>query len=128
MRYLQNFIEKPSLSMKKFWKSMNYEDKDTAINPNIFNSINNILINNIEITKAEKKAIEDEINNKSEKNTDQNNDALNKTNNETGIETEEENNSDIKDKVRLNQIMSKNDRDKINQIKIDLSNINSNTN
>jgi len=107
---------------------MNYEDKDTAINPNIFNSINNILINNIEITKAEKKAIEDEINNKSEKNTDQNNDALNKTNNETGIETEEENNSDIKDKVRLNQIMSKNDRDKINQIKIDLSNINSNTN
>jgi len=107
---------------------MNYEDKDTAINSNIFNSINNILINNIEITKAEKKAIEDEINNKSEKNTDQNNDALNKTNNETGIETEEENNSDIKDKVRLNQIMSKNDRDKINQIKIDLSNINSNTN
>lgn len=124
LRYLINFIDKPDPAMKKFWKSMNQEDKDTAINPNIFNSINSILINNLEVTKAEKKAIEDQLSQLNEENQEN----LNVKDTETGNEDEEKNNSDVQEKIRMNQILSKNEREKINQIKVDLSNINSNYN
>jgi len=40
--------------MKKFWRQMSGEDKDVAMNYQLFNSINNILTNNIECNKAEK--------------------------------------------------------------------------
>lgn len=120
--------------MKKFWKKMKFEDKDVAINQNLFDSINNILYNNIEHTKAKTYEIEEKedygYNENKEKNDEKSNSNSNGNNN---LENENNNEEDtgnelIKDKIKITQILGKNERDKINNIKVDLSNINSNTN
>lgn len=120
---------------------MKYESKDVAINQNLFDSINNILYNSIEHTKAitHVKEDKDDIikNQDGDKNEDNNNAENEDTNNVENENKDNELNKDneddtgnesMKDKIKMSQIIGKNERDKINNIKVDLSNINSNTN